>query len=226
MYKLVVEDKEYNLPEDMTLETWTALSNWNPVAANYPQIISIAMGMPLKVVDTIPDDTKELAVALILALTSPDWKNIKPEYNGGKLINLDKITLGQFVDLEVAISNSLYKNIKQVVSVLYGTEVKPNTKLGDVWGAVTYYMNWRILLYKQYKGLFNIDIDNEEVIENTPSKNVNSAHVWYDIVMTLADNKFLNIEPTVNRPLVEALNWLAWNKDRIRKEQEELNKIR
>jgi len=225
MYKLVIEDKEYSLPEDMYLDKWIALSKWSPIPTFYPQIISLGMDIPIDKVDLMPDDVKELAVTLIIALTSPDWKGVQRKYNGGELINLDEITLGQFIDLEVSIQDSLYKNIKQIISVLYsGAEVKATTRLSEVWGAIKYYMQWRILLYSKYKNLFDIGGDSDEVVENKQDNNVNNAHIWYDIVMVLADNKFLNIDPVVNRPLIEALNWLAWNKDRIRKEQNELQR--
>jgi hypothetical protein len=40
--------------------------------------------------------------------------------------------------------------------------------------------------------------------------------------MILADGKFLNIEPALNRPLLEALNYLAWNKTQIERQAEEI----
>jgi len=221
MYKLIIGDNEYELPGDMSLETWIELSKWSPEPMFYPQIISVGMGIPINEVSSIPDDVKELAVALILGLTSPDWKGINYSYNGGELIKFDEMTLGQFIDLEVAVSNNLYKNVKQIISVLYNNvPVKPDTKLGEVWGAIKYYMQWRILLYSKYKNLFDIGSEDNEAVDNTQDNNVNNAHIWYNIVMVLADNKFLNIEPVVSRPLIEALNWLAWNKDRIKKENE------
>jgi hypothetical protein len=44
--------------------------------------------------------------------------------------------------------------------------------------------------------------------------------------MILADGKFLNIEAVTDRPLVEALNYLAWNKTKIEREAELLRQTK
>ncbi len=73
-----------------------------------------------------------------------------------------------------------------------------------------------------YKNLFNIQNDIIEEAQNYEGTPTDVAHVWYDTTMILADGKFLNIEPALNRPLLEALNYLAWNKTQIERQAEEI----
>ena len=42
--------------------------------------------------------------------------------------------------------------------------------------------------------------------------------------MILAEGKFLHIDEVTSKPLIQAFNWLAWNKERIEKEKEEIKK--
>jgi hypothetical protein len=44
--------------------------------------------------------------------------------------------------------------------------------------------------------------------------------------MILADEKFLNIDMASNRPVYEALNFLAWKKDMADKEELERKKMK
>ena len=222
MYKLVIGDKEYSLPSDFTIDEWVELHKWQMIP---DRLINLGMGIPLDEVKIIPEETKALALALVYAVMNPEWLSIRKEINGNKLIEFNSITLGQFIDLEVYIGD-YFKKFPDIVKVLYNLESTDDLKISDVHTAVQSYIKWRILLYKQYSNLFNAVYDEDEVIEDTPVKTQNTAHIWLDIVMVLADGKFLNMDDVLNKPVIQAFNWLAWNKDRVRKEQEELNKIR
>ncbi len=222
MYKLVIGDSEYSLPNDFTIDKWVELHKWQSIP---DRLINLAMGIPLDEVKIIPEETKTLALALVYAIMNPEWLSIKKEINNNKLIEFNSMTLGQFIDLEVY-TNDYFKKFPDIVKVLYGLESTDGLMISDVHTAVQSYLKWRILLYKQYSNLFNAVYDEDEVVEDNHSKTSNPAHMWLDIVMVLADSKFLNMDAVLEKPVIQAFNWLAWNKDRMRKEQEELNKIR
>jgi hypothetical protein len=215
MNKLVIGDKEYELPVNLTLDKWIELNKWQLSAE---RLISVAMGIPLDEVDVIPEETKQLAVALIIAIMNPDWTPVKTEVKGGTLVDFNTISLGKFIDLDIYLA-TYTKDIKEIVKVLYGIEDTDDLILSDVFSAIKSFIQWRILLYKQYSNLFNDGGDNEEVVEDNHIK-INPAHSWMDITMTLADGNFLAMDEVLNKPVIQAFNWLAWNKDRIKKENE------
>ena len=215
MNKLVIGDKEYELPVNLTLDKWIELNKWQLSA---DRLISVAMGIPLDEVDIIPEETKQLAVALIIAIMNPDWTPVKTEVKGGTLVDFNTISLGKFIDLDIYLA-TYTKDIKEIVKVLYGIEDTDDLLLSDVFSAIKSFIQWRILLYKQYSNLFNDSGDNEEVVEDNHIK-INPAHSWMDITMTLADGNFLAMDEVLNKPVIQAFNWLAWNKDRIKKENE------
>ena len=212
MYQLVIGDKEYNLPSDYTLEEWVELNKWQAIP---DRLISLGMKIPLYEVDLIPDETKALAMSLVIAIMNPEWVPVNQKINNGNLIGFDSLKLGQFIDLEMY-TNDYFKQMPNIVKVLYNIDNTDGIKISQVHSALQSYFKWRILLYKQYSNLFNADVDDSEADE----VKTNPAHVWMDITMTLADGKFLNMDNVLEKPVIQAFNWLAWNKDRIKKENE------
>lgn len=214
---LVIDGREYSIPTDFTIKKWLEVQQWT---SDGDKLISTAMGIPLPSVKLMPEKTKTLAVSLIIATLYPSWN--KQTKQG--MINLNNITLGQFVDLEVFVSRNYRKTIKEIINVLYNIEVNENDSFTTYWPGIEMYLKWRITLYHNYKNLFDIGPDNEEVSEDLPYNKVDLAYNWYEHIMTLADEKFLNIEPVLNRPLIEALNYLAWYKTKLAKEMESIQK--
>lgn len=223
MPQLVIDGVEYNIPPDYTLGKWIELQKWN---ANENKLISLAFGFPLHITEYMKPETKHLALALILGTMYPSYQSINRNVKGAELINFSELTLGQFVDLEVFIGRDYVKHIKEIVGVLYQTTVDDEWFIGDVYGALQSYFKWRITLYNSYKNLFNIENNIEDEIDDYHDSNVDVAHVWYDTIMILADSKFINIEIVTEKPLVEALNYLAWHKTKIEREAELLRQAK
>jgi hypothetical protein len=221
--QLVVDGREYHVPEDFTLGTWEELQKWN---TNNDKCLSIAFGLPIETIQRMSEKTKHLGLAFISTAMYPDYKPLNKKINSGTLINFSEMTLGQFIDLEVFVGRDFTKHIKDISSILYQTKVDNFWFIGDIWGGIKSYLKWRITLYNSYKNLFNIDNDVRDEVEDTTDSKVDVAHVWYDTIMILADGKFLNIEAVTDRPLVEALNYLAWNKTKIERETELLRQTK
>ena len=223
MYELVIGDNEYKLPKDIMLMDYVQLYKRQDDA---DFILGLAMKIPKDDIAVIPEKTKALAVGLVDAILNPTWVPMNNEVRGCKLINFNTITLGQFIDLEVY-TQDYYKYVPEIVKILYNTNETEDWGIGEVHSAIQGYYNWRKALYFNYKNLFGAVYENDELVEDTqdkPVKNNNTAHAWYDIALLLADGKFLNLESVYEKSVIEAFNWLAWNKENKLKEAEAIRK--
>ena len=85
MYSLVIKDKEYELPDTISISKWVALSNYDlDLQFTWNKVISIAMDIPQEDVELIPLKTKELIILFIRGLMNPLITRKKDELNGGK----------------------------------------------------------------------------------------------------------------------------------------------
>lgn len=219
-YSLVIGEKEYTLPNDIPIDKWVELNkNNNPFVW-----MNTIYEIPIEEIKLIPNKTRELATQLIRALMNPTWIPITETIADYSLMDFNDMKLGQWIDLEVYIDD-YYTNYPEIIKVLYQTK-NDVSQLGisQVHSAVLKYLTWRLLVYKQYKNLFELDIENEDIVEIQQDKHVKPAHIWYDVVMTLSDDKFLNMDGVLNKPLIQSLNWLAWNKDKQRALNEQMRK--
>jgi hypothetical protein len=221
-YTLVVDKNEYDLPLDYTVKQWVQMSN---AAANPDFMISIGMNMPIDKVSILPEKTKVMTLALLNSILQPEWRGLTKKIDNGELIDFNTITLGDFIDLEVYIEN-YKKHFPNIVGKLYQVDNPEECLISQTQPAVEYYLKWRMLLYKQYSNLFGMSHVNDEADDIQQNKRENPARIWFDIVMVLADDKFLNMDEVLNKPLIQSLNWLAWNKDKKLKEAEQLRKQR
>ncbi len=219
-YTLVIDDCEYKLPLDYTVKQWVDMST---AAINPDFMISVGMNIPVDKVDIMPESTKTMTLALLNSILKPTWIGLTREIDNGKLIDFDNITLGDFIDLEVYIEN-YKKHFPEIVGKLYTHDSPEECFISQVQPAVEYYLKWRMLLYKQYSNLFGMSHVDDEADDIQRGKRDNPAHIWFDIVMVLADDKYLNMDAVLNKPLIQSLNWLAWNKDKKMKEAELIRK--
>ena len=220
-FSLHIGDEQYAIKDRWTITEWMNILKWSPeIEENWPRLISHALGCSLEDAMAIPDDTMYVIMGIMINQINPQDTEFKPIINGHELINFDKITFGQFVDLEVMLSREPRKTMDTIVSILYSGADTTGWYIDDVWPAFEYYLSWRKEIFRQYKSLFEID----DVEEGTVSGSKDQIHAWYDMIMVLADEKFLNIELVVERPMIEAFNFLAWKKDEAIKQQIELNK--
>lgn len=207
MFKsLTIGDTEYKLPADYSCKKWAELTDIG--VENIVQFVSVGFDIPIDKVKELPADILEMGAGYIMLLLAP----IAPK-SPYKPMNFNDMTLGQFIDCEVAIE-ARKKDIQPIAKVIFKEDIDDDTPISRLWPGYLQYMNYRNLLYYNYKELFNIDDKPKEAGEVKQRKTRSNAHIWYDLVMLLADGKFLNIDSVANRPVVEAFNWLAWNKDK------------
>jgi len=207
--KLVIDEVEYNIPDRLNLKKWSVLSNWSFIETNYDMLIHHSIGIPLKDCERIPLDTKMLAVSIISVLMYPNCEGLKLK------LNLNNLTFGDFVDMEIYAGKGIHKNLDKVVPLLFGVEYSDEMFINDIWDGLNKYFTFRISIFNRYKKLF--DADDEPVVEEEKNR-IPLEYIWWEILMILCDGKFLNIDEAVKKPLISALNYISWNKDKNTRE--------
>lgn len=218
MYTLVINDKEYAHPTKLTIRQWMEIVKWDiNNKSHYKYIMSVALGVSREEQDLIPDQLAELGIGMLAFVLNPALKPYKKEVNDHSLVKFDEMLFGKFVDLEVYINDGINENFDKIVSLIYDADDVSDWDVADVFGAVIAYNYYRLNLFRQYKNLFDSEStdDDEPQIRSIP-------RIWYDIIMVIADGQFLNIDKVTDSPTIQCFNWLAWNKDRIRIEKQQL----
>ena len=227
MYELQIGKDTYSLDGNWTVKQWQELMKLD-IKSEFlsPKLLSQATGAPIEMCVGIHLETLEVGVALVGSLLQPSWQTPKKRYLRGELKELTKFTIGDFIDAEVAVGRGLDKWIHLLIGTLYGVDPESvwNWKIQDVYPAVHHYLNWRGSIYQNYAALFEIEEGAEAEPQDGPQ--TDPAYAWYDLLMMLADEKFLNIEAATQRPIFEALNYMAWRKDQAKKEELERKKLK
>ena len=219
-YTLHIEDKVYEVPHKLTIKQFRELSNWDiRLENNWRKVMSIVMNVPYEDTLMIPDKTIELAITFLIDKIYPDTAPVKDG-----IVDINNVKVGTFVDMEVLISGGVQKNIYGIIEILYGIKATDDLLLYDFYGGITYYLNWRLNIFNSYRKLFGLDdefskndIDLEEKID--------PAYNWYSFLMVLANEDFLKINQVVNEPIIQALNFLAYKKDKTEEENKRLNEL-
>jgi len=223
MYKLEIGDLTYELNGKWTVQEWQELKKYDAsLDFTWPKLLSTATGAPLELCAKIPDETLQVGVALVSSLLQPSWSSPAKTYRQGKLTEFDKLTIGQFIDCEVAIGRGLETWMHLLVGSLYNAEPEKvkTWEIQKIYPAVHNYLNWRMDLYKKYESLFEFNESDED------GPKTDAGYIWYDMLMVLSDEKFLNIKAAAERPVFEALNYIAWRKDQAKKEELERKKLK
>jgi len=213
MSVLLIGDNEYKIPEELTLGKWIMLSK---IGIDNPRrFVAYAFDLPLDKADLLEDRHLELAGAFIMQLMFPNTTSKL------KLKDFNKFNLGNFIDCEVMMDGGNDKMI-ELCDLIYEEKITKDTPISQVYAGYNAYIKYRNMLYFNYKELFGIDDEPNEVVEVQQYNKVDNAHMWYDLVMILADSKFLNINQVVSRPVAECFNFLAWNKDKQRQKMQQI----
>ena len=225
MDKLVIYDAEYDLPEKLTLDTWGQLMELQNNNPSPQQLVSTALNIPITEINKIPDETLELLIGLVYVLINPEDSTYNKMLSGGELINFKELTLGQFIDLEVYMSQGVGQHIVDICNILYNTKLPNTTTINDVHKAYLAYTNYRTMLLKSYSGLFEIEDElTDEQQEQIQKDNNDTARTWYNIVMLMCAGDILKMNDLVKLGVIECFNWLAWDKDNKKREAEQIKK--
>ena len=224
MYHLEIEGTKYQLDQEWSVETWLKLHKWDSEQSwQWPKMLEIASGAPAEMVAQLDETLQHEAMVIVTANMVPSWASLKTKIDTHQFIDLDALTIGQFVDLEVALGRGLETNLDWLVATLYDCNRKEVLKWSyeDAFAALQTWYVYRKNLLEDYEALFEQGDDED----GGYSPKVDPAHNWFDMLMVLAEEQFLNIHKVVERPVKEALNFLAWKKDQAKKAELEQKKL-
>lgn len=218
-YKIHIANTEFSIPSDYSVKEWMKIQSYDLQQEMFwPHVISQATNMSLDYAKEIPLETQQVAVGIIAVCLAPKGQ-VSTFIDNYNLIELNKMTFGQFIDLEIYLGRGLNQNLENVCNILYSCEDSRHMMVREVWPAVELWMKWRTDIYTKYKRLF--DIDSAEDVEDSEDAS-GAEHAWYSLIMILADNQFLQTDQVVEKPVISALNFLAYKKDEAIKAQRKL----
>lgn len=218
MIKLKLNHRTHKLPKRYTIAQWKELIKLDmEEPSNWPKILGIALNRHWYEFAKCDEDSLILGCSLIIH----EMSKRKPS----KHIDFTKITLGQFVDLDIWLVNGSEKHIDEILDTITD---KPIKYIDEALWVIDEYSNFRISTYRSYSGLFGLndrmeqeDIDPEEF---NPKK---ISMGWYKVIVDLADNDLLKLDPVTEQPLYKALTFMSLRKERALEEQQrQLNQRR
>jgi len=220
-YTLYIDDKIYEVPDRLTLNQFKELANWDiTLQQNWRKVMSIVMRVPYHETLIIPDETIELAIVFLIDRIYPEDAPLNKE----GFIDISNVKVGTFVDMEVFISKGVQANIIDIVKTLYNKTPDGEELLYDYYGGIKYYLNWRINIFNSYRKLFGLDDEFSKNDEELQEK-IDPAYNWYAFIISLADEDFMKLDLVVEKPVIQALNFLAYKKDKNEEEKKILNEL-
>lgn len=215
MIKIEINNNSYVLPERFTVEQWQAMMLWDfEDPKHWPKILEAALGVPHNELEGDGNEGEVLAISFIIS-----------QLNGrvqSPVIDFNKLTFGQFVDLDVYVTLGIEKNLQSMLDVLESDLVYSDEALA----LIEQYVMWRTSVYRQYKTLFGLnDKDFEEWSEDQEERDpMDTARGWYKIIVELAGDNLLNMDAVTDEPLKKVLNFMALQKEKKLAELEAIRK--
>jgi hypothetical protein len=211
-HKLNINDQEYEIPTRLSIEQYQTLLafDWQD-AKYYPMILASITGAPIDQLSKAPEDGLALGMSLIIQIM-----NQRTEC---AMLDLSAITFGQFIDLDVWFSLGLDKHLKDIADLL----APAGYYADELMWAIDKFAEFRVYTFRQYKVLFGItdkelDVAIEDGAEVVDKMNV--ARSWYRVIVALAGDNLLKIDSVTEEPLKKALNFMAYQKERVLEAEE------
>lgn len=210
MVTININNKAYKLPERLTVEQYHSMLqfDWEDPTF-YPKIVGTLIGCnPLKLVNA-PRESMVLAISFIVKSMN--------ERKECKTIDMQAMTFGQFVDLDVYLSLGLEKHFKDIIEL-----IAPKAKWADeaMW-AIERFAHFRTYTYRQYKTLFGLtDKELDEAEHKADIDKMQVARSWYKVIVSLANDNILNIDEVTEQPLKKVLNFMALQKEKVLEENQ------
>ena len=212
MVKFKIDNKTYTIEDRLTVEQWLEIMKWDfEHPSHWPKIISAATGVPSEKLEDVSEESLEIAIVFVAAVIN-QRKQVQ-------IKDFDTILFGEWVDLDIYLNYGADKHLQDILDIL-----SPETTMADeaLW-VIEKYSEWRLFIYKQYSTLFGLDYlsDDDEVPQEKPK---DIARSWYDVILMMANEDVLKMDAVTDLPLKQALNFMAWKKEKTLKEQQEILK--
>ena len=211
MIKLKLKHRTYKIPERFTIKQWDQIVRLDMEdPKSYQIIMAVALDQKVAKFHGVDEDSLILGASLIL---NEMRKRKKVEAK-----DFTQITIGEFIDLDIWLVKGTEKHLEDILGIL---QKEPIKYIDEALWLVDQYSNFRLSTYRSYAGLFGIndqgeqeDIDPEEWDPNKIAKG------WYKVLVDLADNDILRLDPITEQPLYKALTFMSLRKERLLEEQQ------
>ena len=203
MIKITVDNKDYKIPQRLTVQQWMAATRYDPIPTNYAKIIASVFGLDWRDLKGQSDEMLELMMRLIHPLLV--------EGKECKVMDYSTLNFGQWVDLDIWISQGPQQHLDKMLDIL-----GPTKRADEAIYRLQSFNNYRTWIYRQYAELFGLNIEDDEIIEDEP-KQVDPNNIvsgWYQIICSLASDNLLWIDRVTEQPLLSTLNFMAYQKQK------------
>jgi hypothetical protein len=227
---------------EITVSQWVELNSIDPEEYNSVFLHTLEAISILS--DTDPEELEELSPEELIDLAS-QVSFIKREpsnkpnelVKGFRLKPMDALTLGEFIDLEHYVSQSvqnfdillsiLYKRWKTdewnnlifepyTYSIMSRKDTFQDVSINEVFGAVNNYINYSNDFKQRYENLFNPVIEEDEGVEldaddlkAEAEEKVFTKWSWEKLLYDLANQDLTKIDAVTDLPLVFVFNMLS-----------------
>ena len=211
--KVRVNEVHMSMPERVTIDEWQMLMQWdveNPL--HHPYIISNLMGINLEDLKAAEQASLDLFIGFIVGAINKRTPKEVPEF--------DKLTFGEFVDLDCYLSLGVEKYINEMMEILGVDTPWADEALQHI----EQYIKWRSTIYKQYSQLFGLDGPKvDKPADEFDPKEISRG--WYNVIVELAKDDILKIDQVTSEPLHKTLTFLQIKKEKTIAEQQQLRKM-
>ena len=209
----------YTIPQHITVGGFEQAIAWDiEDPKNIDPFVATIIGCPLAALRALDEDIYSFIQTVCLQRMQVAHGEFHEGVDGYTIIDFDKMSFANFIDLDVYISKGVGQNLTNIVSLLYNVP-QAVCELWDckqIWKAVEMIANWRKQVYLEYDEFFELS-DQQEASDG--AKESNLGLMWWEATIALANEDFYKIHQVVERPYRECLNYLTWKKSKIQKEK-------
>lgn len=205
-FNIHIDGRDHTFPTRLTVEQWMKIMKWDiDSKQNWPQIIATLFGVHPRDLKDASDFTIELGIGLLVGLLN--------ERKESKYKNFGELTFGEWIDLDVWISEGVTKTMDKMLTILGDTEWSD-----EALHKIEAYTQWRTYIYRQYSELFGLDYETEdgEIVDEDEdtSPPLSPAESWWSIVIGLASDNILHVDAVTEQPLLKTFNFMAHQKNK------------
>lgn len=225
-FSFTIGTNEYTVPEVVTVELFQRAISWNiEDKKNHKPFVSVMTDCPIQDLNALDEEIFNVVLAVCVSRMNFEDTELRHNIGGFRLLDFTTMTFGQFVDIDILIADGMTKHTVELVHRLYGINenAAASKDVREVWKALVAAADFRQSVYIEHNEFFDIDSSQEN--DDIEISINNLQLMWYNAILVLAEQKFLNIQHVVERPYKEALNFLTWKKNEASKAQlEQLKK--
>lgn len=215
-----INNKTYEVPSEINLDLFEKAIQWDlDDIKNHKPFVSVITQCPMFQLDLLEEETFSLILGLCVSKIDVSDSKLHTTIDGYKLRDLSTLSFGDFIDLDMYVANNPFKHIVKITSMLYNMKEEDaiNLNIQLVIKSIEMLIEFRNSVYKDYAEFFEINEDVEADDEISSMNLEQLQYMWYEVVVVLADSKFLDIHKVVERPYKEALNYATYKKNEIAK---------